>query len=107
MKNLTKLLVSLVLCVFLCACGAEDGTEIVGEWKAQWQDATAVFYEDGTGILEYNGTIGLRWHYQPDADLYVITVESNGELYETEITTSDHLQYKISFAGGIFYRFNS
>ena len=78
MKKIMALL--LVLCMMLTfgACKKNEEeivmkTEIVGEWMAVSVNAAAVFNEDGTGVLEYNGKQDVTWKYDPEADNYIVT----------------------------------
>lgn len=102
MRKLIPLIVSVLVALLLCACSSEP--TLSGEWKAFGIDATAEFYEDGTGTLNYNGTIDLEWEYNNETDTYSILVKSNMKKYETTIT-SDGTKENISFAEGKFYRF--
>lgn len=78
MKKIMALL--LVLCMMLTfgACKKNEEeivmkTDIVGEWMAVSVNAAAVFNEDGTGMLEYNGRQDVTWQYDPETDKYIVT----------------------------------
>ena len=74
MKKVISLLLALVMCLSLCACGGnETPTEaekadlkIIGTWKTDpsYNDYVMVINDDNTGSLSVNGgTESLTWTY--------------------------------------------
>lgn len=99
------MVVMLVLSMFFafCACSAEQKemkTDIVGEWIAVSVDASAVFHEDGTGELQYNGKQSAMWKYDPDTDKYVVTGD---QTYDAIVGKEYDMPY-MSIMGIDFYQ---
>ena len=57
MKKIIAILLLVVMCFSLVACGNKAEKEIVGEWKYSNADGSDVssfiFYKDGTGTTDY------------------------------------------------------
>ena len=102
MKKAISLLLALVMCLSLVACGGgndtpkttpnaendttqnikenealEIGKEILGEWYlVQTTDYVLVFDEDGTGVRKFNGTdTAFTWKYDEDFKCYTLALE--------------------------------
>ena len=77
MKRIIALILVFAMCLSFAACRKENSEkvmkkDIVGEWMAVAVNAAAVFNEDGTGELTYNGKHTATWTYDPDQDRYII-----------------------------------
>lgn len=95
----------LCFCVIfsITGCNKEEKemkTDIVGEWMTPAINAAAVFNEDGTGYLEYNGKNDITWRYDADRDCYVV---SGAETQDALIGKEYDMDY-MSFMGADFYR---
>lgn len=99
MNKAISLILALVLCLSLCACGGNnDSTEttkaptpekaIVGEWKSL-DGAITAFHEDGTGTAP-NG-YDFSWKYDKDAGWYMMSL--NGMTFSTEISTDNGIRF--------------
>lgn len=103
MKKISTFLLALCLCFGFVACSVEQKemkTDIVGEWMAVSVNAAAVFYEDGSGELEYNGKQSVTWKYDPDIDQYVVTGD---QAYNAFVGVEYDMPY-VSIMGIDFYR---
>lgn len=64
MKKIVSLIIILVLCVSLCACGSKE-KNLIGKWYQPYDGGgSIVFYENGTGIIEMSGGGGterIKW----------------------------------------------
>lgn len=103
MKKLIAVI--LIFCVLLSitACKAEEKemkTDIVGEWMSVSINASAVFYEDGTGELSYNGKSSVTWRYDPDTNRYIVTGAQTFNVYVGKEYTMPYM----SLDGVDFYR---
>lgn len=121
MKKLIALLLAVVMCLSLCACGSnaekdasstgastnsqsagggESNSQaaIVGEWKAVSTDASIVFNEDGTGMLNYGSKQDFTWKFDEDLACYMIAAS---QTYNTSIQTEDGIE---SITLSIMYR---
>ena len=99
MKKALSLILALVVCLSLCACGGgNDSTEttqaptpekaIVGEWKSL-DGAITTFCEDGTGKAP-NG-YDFSWKYDKDTGWYMMSL--NGMTFSTEISTENGIRF--------------
>ena len=72
MKKAISLLLALVMCLSLCACGGGNSAEkaIIGEWKILDGSDVLIFNEDGT--VDRNGE-KLDWWYDSDGERYCIS----------------------------------
>ena len=70
MKKTISLLLALVLCLSLCACG-NSKNPIIGEWISD-QGVTVAFYEDGTCTV---GDVEATWSYDETTELCTIHLE--------------------------------
>ena len=76
MRKIIAAILALSMLLCITACKAEEKemkTDIVGDWISVSVNASAVFYEDGTGELSYNGKRSVTWKYDPDTDRYIVT----------------------------------
>lgn len=103
MKKISAFFLALCLCFGFAACRAEQKemkTDIVGEWIAVSVNANAVFYEDGTGEIQYNGKQSVTWMYDPDTEKYVVTAD---QAYDAFVGKEYDMPY-MSIMGIDFYR---
>ena len=80
MKKALSLLLALVMCLSLCACGGVKKNPIVGTWKGGTQSGTYtyIFNTDGTYSLQITGLFALDDHgtYSYDEESNVLTFNS-------------------------------
>lgn len=103
MKKIITAILALCLCLGMAACKAEkeDKKDIVGEWMAVSINAAAAFNEDGTGELNYGGTIqSVSWKYDPDTDRYIVAADQTWTVLVSKEYDMDYM----SLQGVDFYR---
>ena len=80
MKKIVAVLLAVVMCMALVACGAGK-TDVTGEWKDEAHNSTLVLNEDGTGtIIEENWEAALTWEYDDDSNTFLFTLTENGAM---------------------------
>ena len=103
MKKAISLLLGLVMCLSLCACGGGNNNKaIVGEWKAVSCDASAVFNEDGSGELSgsFLSSGNFTWKYDKELKCYVV---ASSQSMNITVKTVNEVEY-ISLGGIQFFR---
>ena len=77
MKKALSLILALVLCLSLVACGGSNASAekaIVGEWVCTEEALKIQFNEDKTGILTDDGYENeITWKYDAELECYVFT----------------------------------
>lgn len=104
MKKLLSAILVLALLCSLTSCSStqetppENKTDIVGEWMSPSVNAAAVFYEDGTGELDYGGKHAAQWRYDPSTDEYMVTADTQytvkaGKEYDMPYISIDGIDF--------------
>ena len=116
MKKVFSVLLILVMCLGLVACGDSLGgsnpannnsskNEILGEWTFFDYGITVTFLKNGTGNDGYGGTF--TWKYDEDLKYYTIAMQSEEGVstFDTMIQKTKHpaITY-ITIRGECFYR---
>ena len=99
MKKTIALILAVVLCLSLCACGgSKNKTSVfIGKWDGGNGELLLVVNEDKTGELTYEGeVVAFTWIYDENSSMMVVTpedesynvlsftyIEENDTLYNT------------------------
>lgn len=81
MKKAVSLILALVLCLSLCACGGSNEKALIGEWEptdTELSNRTLVFFDSGKGKFvhdEYGWGADFEWKVQ-DEKVYILTYDS-------------------------------
>ena len=76
MKKTIALLLALVLCLSLVACGNSNKKKsIVGKWECAAEDSVIIMNEDKTGSVTNSGNVmEFTWIYDESSHLLVFTL---------------------------------
>ena len=107
MRKLFAILLAVVFCFSIVACGGETNPNaekeemVIGEWKTL-DGHTVTFNEDGTGIAA-NGS-EMSWKYDAETDCYLLSMTFSGkiETWKCEYKNEDGIR-SLSIGGSVVY----
>ena len=84
MKKITALVLLMIMCFSLVACGNKAEKEIVGEWRtseSSQYNSSLIFNEDGTGTYSVGTDPDrpMKWKYDSELASYIYCL-SNGTM---------------------------
>ena len=92
MKKWTALLLALIMCLALCACGGgldkNDTASYLGEWKSESGEYSLLFNKGGIG--KYTTPTGfLDFTYEVEDEVVVLTIEDFDMKYVASFELND------------------
>ncbi len=94
MKKLISILLVLIMCLSLVACGEKGGANsVIGKWRYEKLQVDLVIKSDKTGSMTKGGdTIEFTWKFSSESNLLLLT-STDGEIEEVNYFEDDDTLY--------------